>query len=280
MQAVRSLILMFWLVVACVAANASFAWADMVANTSTVCSPIIEVDDMTLDEARDLWSELRIDHPLWNWQCQYQVKTATREVTEIRPGVSEHVTRDAESAFDRKAGDVVRAASGLSEAGKCLYFHDWLCANVDYDYDFCPDNADQWPTTAASAVLDGNAVCSGYARAFCWMARHSGMECLVVVDGNAEHAWNKVKVDGVWTNVDVTLDDGLNGAVRGCTGFSDSAYAIVSGYTDTSGIMGASVPIPDSAWLSTFSSFNVKAQMATSITPNFPTKWVTSESNG
>ena len=44
----------------------------------------------------------------------------------------------------------------------------------------------------------------------------SNIDCLYVTGaaGNMRHSWNKVKVDGVWYNVDVTLDDPGRGSPK------------------------------------------------------------------
>lgn len=66
---------------------------------------------------------------------------------------------------------------------------------------------------AYGILVDGTAVCTGYARAFQLLAQASGLQS-VVVTGVANsgvttggHAWNRVSVDGQWLVVDTTWDD-------------------------------------------------------------------------
>lgn len=66
---------------------------------------------------------------------------------------------------------------------------------------------------AYGILVDGTAVCTGYARAFQLLAQASGLQS-VVVTGIANggittggHAWNRVWVDGQWLVVDTTWDD-------------------------------------------------------------------------
>ena len=64
---------------------------------------------------------------------------------------------------------------------------------------------------------NGKIVCDGYAKIFQYLMIHSGMECVVVIgftgdlpaDGKYKttHAWNKVKVNGGWLNMDVCWSD-------------------------------------------------------------------------
>ena len=67
---------------------------------------------------------------------------------------------------------------------------------------------------AAGPLVDGYAVCDGYSKAFDLLCYLSGIDCIRVSGTSTNssgssggHAWNKVKVDGTWYNVDVTWDD-------------------------------------------------------------------------
>ena len=60
-------------------------------------------------------------------------------------------------------------------------------------------------------------VCDGYASVFQYLMLRAGLDCVVVIgstvsrqdaeDGGGDHAWNKVKVDGIWYNMDVCWSD-------------------------------------------------------------------------
>jgi hypothetical protein len=64
------------------------------------------------------------------------------------------------------------------------------------------------------AVVEGKAVCVGYAAAYARLARKMGLRCLFAngsdrfrLDENETHVWNLVRVDGKWYHVDVTWMD-------------------------------------------------------------------------
>ena len=61
------------------------------------------------------------------------------------------------------------------------------------------------------ALVNGEAVCDGYALAFFQMAEACDLEVVSVVGkaGGDNHRWNKIKLDGKWYNVDVTWEDPL-----------------------------------------------------------------------
>ena len=64
---------------------------------------------------------------------------------------------------------------------------------------------------------NGQIVCDGYASVFQYLMLRSGVDCVVALgstvsaedaeNGMTNHAWNKVKVNGVWRNEDVCWSD-------------------------------------------------------------------------
>lgn len=88
-----------------------------------------------------------------------------------------------------------------SEADRVLWLHDHLAHAYDYDTR-ATANAD-----AYTFFRDGVGVCQAYALAFVALARAAGLEADFVSSAVMDHAWNHVRVDGVWYHVDVTRDD-------------------------------------------------------------------------
>lgn len=87
------------------------------------------------------------------------------------------------------------------------YLHDKICEATTYDYDLVDEGVlVNKQGHSIYSVLNGlPAICTGYSRTFNLIANALGIECLAVT-GNA-HAWNLVKVNGTWYNLDCTWDD-------------------------------------------------------------------------
>lgn len=88
--------------------------------------------------------------------------------------------------------------------------HHALILNVDYS-----DTDDPLESTAAGALVEGKALCGGFALAFKYLMDRLEVPCIVMrgtAASTAErndvelHAWNVVQLDGRWTHVDVTYD--------------------------------------------------------------------------
>lgn len=91
----------------------------------------------------------------------------------------------------------------MSEYDQVKAFHDYLVNNTTYG------GSSDRRFTAGGALVDGVAVCDGYAMALDLLCYLSGIDCVRVTGyaGGQSHAWNKVRVNGNWYNIDVTWDD-------------------------------------------------------------------------
>lgn len=95
----------------------------------------------------------------------------------------------------------------MTDFDKEIAVHDYLVQNCVYGF---PENEDD-AYTAYGVLVKNRAVCDGYAEAFFLLMSCLDIECDIVV-GYADsvlHAWNQVKLDGNWYNVDLTWDDSL-----------------------------------------------------------------------
>ena len=92
--------------------------------------------------------------------------------------------------------------------------HDYLVVSVEYDnelyesYRHGKDVTDNPAFHIDGVLLNNLAVCDGLSKAFAFLCAVEGVEATRVTGSyiSVPHAWNKVKVSGVWYNVDVTAD--------------------------------------------------------------------------
>ncbi len=98
---------------------------------------------------------------------------------------------------------------GMSDYDKEEAIHDYIVKNCIYKKESEGSKAGSDIYTPYGVLIDGAAVCNGYAETMYLLLNACGIECQVVV-GKAEnenHAWNIVKIDGVWYQIDTTWDD-------------------------------------------------------------------------
>lgn len=98
----------------------------------------------------------------------------------------------------------------MSDMEKELAIHDYIVLHTAYDYDnYLNDTIPNDSYSAYGVLFNGTAVCQGYAMATQLLLELAGIETQIV-SGTANgggHAWNKVKLDGEYYNLDVTWDD-------------------------------------------------------------------------
>ena len=95
----------------------------------------------------------------------------------------------------------------MSDFDKEIAAHDYLVKNCKYGFAEDEQNA----YDAYGVLVDGKAVCDGYAEAFFMLMTCLDINCDIVVgmaDGEL-HAWNQVELGGDWYNVDLTWDDAI-----------------------------------------------------------------------
>ena len=102
---------------------------------------------------------------------------------------------------------------------KIKFVHDYLVLNVEYDHDAANEilsgkkmsaHSEQ-SCTAYGALVNGAAVCSGYAHAFQLVMLNLGIECDSVTGNAGEaHQWNALVLEGERYMLDATWDDPSN----------------------------------------------------------------------
>lgn len=95
-----------------------------------------------------------------------------------------------------------------SDYDKVKGIYDWLCQNVTYDNDNLNNNSYTLKHSAYAALINKTAVCQGYATLFYRLALELNVDCRFIFGtGNGgDHAWNIVKLDGLYYNLDATWD--------------------------------------------------------------------------
>ena len=98
--------------------------------------------------------------------------------------------------------DGIQGNTYLNEFEKALLIHDRLALLCEYDYTGTTNRYDIY-----GALVNGKAVCEGYAQAYDFLLEIVGIESYYCSSKLLNHAWNIIFIDGVPYHVDVTWDD-------------------------------------------------------------------------
>ena len=99
---------------------------------------------------------------------------------------------------------------GKSDYQKVKLIHDFIVNNTRYQF---TSNC----YSAYGALVEGKAVCQGYAQLAYKMLTEAGLKCYTITgkanngSGTQSHAWNMVRVGKKWYYLDVTWDDPTGG---------------------------------------------------------------------
>ncbi|KAJ5102234.1 hypothetical protein NUU61_004456 [Penicillium alfredii] len=123
------------------------------------------------------------------------------------------------------ANELTAPFPSLTDKARAIFT--WLHHNIFYDVDSFFNNCVQ-PSTPASTLATGMAVCEGYAGLFAALATHGGLEVIVITGHgkgfghqqlargsplppfNGNHAWNAVRIDGGrWKLIDACWGAGV-----------------------------------------------------------------------
>lgn len=174
------------------------------------------------DEARRLFNAFTADNPQFFYVGNtYSYEGYQLDGTDYYDTFCLTLTMTAEERQDAAAAleaEVDALLAQIPEGADAyeteLLLHDALAARITYDNETAAsDNpALHRPAafTAYGALVEGSAVCEGYARAMQLLLHRAGIPCTLVsgsaTDG-ASHMWNLVEIDGRGYHLDLTWDD-------------------------------------------------------------------------
>lgn len=141
----------------------------------------------------------------------YPGKDQTRlEITLEYSETKEEMVKQ-KSAVDREVKTFLanNIKGGMTDVQKELAIHDYLAKTAEYNVKdknkgYAPDH------NAYGVLVLKTGVCESYAKAFQLLAKEAGLETKYVTGeaiNEGPHAWNMIKLDEEWYNVDVTWDD-------------------------------------------------------------------------
>ncbi|MBR6968461.1 MAG: hypothetical protein IKH78_08005 [Ruminococcus sp.] len=118
-------------------------------------------------------------------------------------------------ALDKEVAAAVYGAAGV-EGGYYLarYINDYIVKKCTY----VTGEDSEFASTAYGCLVEGEANCEGYAKAFNMIAAELGLESVVITgttNTGENHAWNQVRIGLEWYNIDVTwADTDIDGVER------------------------------------------------------------------
>ena len=180
-----------------------------------------------------------------------------------------------EAQMDQAVSSLISSLnlSGKNEYQKAKAIYDYMCSNITYDYKNLNDPNYTLKFSAYAALINKTSVCQGYATLFYRLALEAGLDARVIagVAGGGNHAWNIVKINGSYYNLDSTWDAGRDPYdyfLKNMDDFSDhdrnadyTASDFVTAYPMSATSYDESAPVygePTYEWAADYSSVTAK----------------------
>lgn len=223
---ILSMILTTLLLLACIPFSGSAAGYDearaALAEGFAREQPEIDLSDcrVTTEALEELIGDMlcRNEQPWYVDSYSYTYSSSSDLVSIVRPIYLDPEIYD-RSIYDKKLQHILAQTvfPGMSDWQIALSIHDYLAVHLVYD-----ETLEQ--RDAYDLITTGAGVCEGYAAVYQDLLELSGIECLLLISEEMNHAWNLVRIGGEWYHVDLTWDD----PTTDCTGRSMHTYFLLS----------------------------------------------------
>ncbi len=138
-----------------------------------------------------------------DWDWEYNLDTQGLDTIAFKYRFTADEVSSMNIASEKAAKEIMAGITpDMDDYEKLKYFHDWLVLNCETSTTY------EYADTIYGALVQKEALCEGYAKAFSYLCNLAGIEnTLVAGETNVPHVWNMVKLGGNWYHVDVTWDD-------------------------------------------------------------------------
>ena len=176
------------------------------ANANDMTQAFVPVELVSPAQLKSTFAAVVNDHPELFWlDTAYAYKYAGDGTAEIdlKFNSTANDIDASKELFNSRAEEILAGARDLSNAyDQEVYVHDRLIDGVTYERS-APMNQ-----SAYSALVNGETVCAGYARAFQYLMQQLSVPCYYCTGYAGEnHAWDIIRLDDGFYNVDATWDD-------------------------------------------------------------------------
>ncbi len=175
----------------------------------------VENTDYTEDSVQEIMNYMGFKNPEYFWISYFETHFiidsfgTTVNLTYNYSGADLEQKKQQFNAAIDQAVNATKAQNFSTQYETAVFIYEYLIRNITYDYTLSKTDIHN----AYGALVNKTAVCDGYALAFSLIAEQLGIDSYVILgdDNNPDteegHAWNKVMLDGVITNIDATWDD-------------------------------------------------------------------------
>lgn len=181
------------------------------ANANAVYPAFMPVEYVTSAQLINIFIAVYNDHPELFWMetaysCKY-IRSGQCVEIDLQFNRTAKELDSAKTAFNEQVDSIIEGVLTIPDSySREKYVHDQLLERISYSA------RAEMNQSAYSALVNGETVCAGYARAFQYILQQMGIPCYYCTGYAGEsHAWNIVQLSDGFYNVDTTWDDSDGG---------------------------------------------------------------------
>ncbi len=186
----------------------------VIKNGLETLSQSFDVQRMDGAELSEIFYKIRLDCPEIFYAPTFQYSFyPDSTMVKIKPvylfeknKIKEHLM-----AMKARVDKLARVVKDKSDWEKEQYIHDFICKNVNYD-----KLKKQYSHEILGPLGQGVGVCEGIAKSVKILCDQLSIPCIIVISENNpekqikyRHAWNVIRMNGVWYHLDATFDNTL-----------------------------------------------------------------------
>ena len=186
--------------------NQQKIYKQIYANAVEYVTTFVPTENISVEEVKEVFEALYNDHPELFWvNTSYSYKYTSNDIC-VQIILNFNETADNidyyKKLFDDAANKIIKEANKYNtDYLKEKYVHDTIVKSVKYDKNASMNQS------AYSALVNKKTICAGYSRAFQYIMIQLHIPTYYCVGiSKVNHAWNIVKLDDGYYNVDLTWD--------------------------------------------------------------------------
>ncbi len=178
-------------------------------------SECFDVIRLETAELNDIFHKLRLDEPSIFYVSTFKYSFyEDSNLVKFKPEYmfEKKKIKEHQEALKARVAKLARSVSDKTELEKEQFIHDFMCENVTYD-----KLKKQYSHEIIGPLTQGVGVCEGIAKSVKVLCDALDIPCIVVLCHNNpekgikyRHAWNEVKIGGIWYHLDATFDNTLS----------------------------------------------------------------------
>lgn len=165
------------------------------------------LDALIQDEPQFFWMDIGTTTEKWSFQGSGIIGNIVWTMKPVEISIGTDYTPEQVQELNQRVEGI--DIPGETRQQKLDVMHRYLCELIEYD------ETAAYAHEPYGALIEGRAVCEGYARSLKWLCDREEIPCVLVIgdaidtNGNAGgHMWNYVQMEnGAWYAIDATWDD-------------------------------------------------------------------------